>query len=98
MTEMCPIFKNAVIIFEDIPEYMQNYHTENNIPFDKGNKIIGSYFGKEILMYTPILKWYLQPGLNETKFHCAIKYTPEKSFQFSYEVPDARGAGDIDKA
>jgi hypothetical protein len=34
-----------------------------------------------------------------TKFQCAIKYTPEKSFQqFADEVSDARRAGDIDKA
>ena len=60
---------------------MQKYHNENEIPFNKGKKLIGSYFGKEILLYTPFLKWYLQQGLKITKFHCAIKYTPEKSFQ-----------------
>ena len=76
---------------------MQNYHNENDIPFNKGKKLIGSYFGKEILLYTPLLKWYLQQGLKITKFHCAIKYTPEKSFQqFADEVSDARRAGDVD--
>ena len=39
------------------------------------------------------------PGLIITKFHCAIKYTPERAFeQFSDEVLDARRAGDIDKS
>ncbi len=33
-SEMTPIFKNAEIKCEDIGEYMQNYHTENNIPFN----------------------------------------------------------------
>jgi hypothetical protein len=37
-SEMTPIFKNAEISFEDIGEYMQNYDTENNIPFNKGKK------------------------------------------------------------
>ena len=46
---MTPIFKNAEIKFEDIGEYMQNYHIENDIKFNKGNKLIGSYFGKEIV-------------------------------------------------
>ena len=32
---MTPIFKNAEIKFEDIGEYMQNYHNENNIKFNK---------------------------------------------------------------
>ncbi len=35
-SEMTPIFKNAEIKFEDISEYMQNYHNENNIQFNKG--------------------------------------------------------------
>ncbi len=89
-SEMTPIFKKAEIKFEDIGEYMQNYHTENKIPFNKGKKLIGSYFGKEIVLYTPLLKWYLQKGLVITKFHCAIKYTPRESFQFADEVSDAR--------
>jgi hypothetical protein len=98
-SEMTPIFKNTEIKFEDIGEYMQNYHTENDIPFNKGNKLIGSYFGKEILLYTPLLKWYLQQGLIIIKFHCAIEYTPNKCFQqFADEVSDARRAGDVDKA
>ncbi len=32
---MTPIFKKSEILFEDIGEYMQNYHNENNIPFNK---------------------------------------------------------------
>ncbi len=53
-------------------------------------KLIGSYFEKEILLYTPLLKWYLQQGLKIIKFHCAIEYTPEKSSQqFADEVSDA---------
>ena len=98
-SETTPIFKNAEIRFEDIGEYMQNYHTENNIKFKKGKNLIGSYFGKEIVLYTPLLKCYLQEWLIITKFYCAIKYKPECVFkQFSDEVSDARYAGDIDKA
>ncbi len=51
------------------------------------------------MLYTPLLKWYLQQGLVITKFYCAIKYRPKKSFQqFADEVSDARRAGYIDKA
>ncbi len=95
---MTLIFKNAYIKFEDVGEYMQNYHNENDILLNKGEKLKGSYIGKEILLYSPLLKWYLQQGLKITKFHCAIAYTPECSFkQFANEVSDARCAGDIDK-
>ena len=43
---MTPIFKNAEIKFEDIGEYMQNYHKENDIPFNKGKKINWFIFWK----------------------------------------------------
>jgi hypothetical protein len=46
---MTPIFKNVEIKLDDIREYMKKYHEENSIPFNKGNKLIGSYFGKQIL-------------------------------------------------
>jgi hypothetical protein len=36
-SEMTPIFKTAEIKFEDIGKYMQNFHNENDIPFNKGN-------------------------------------------------------------
>ena len=80
-SEMTPIFKNTEIKFEDIGEYMQQFHNENNIKFNKGNKLIGSYFGKGIVLYSPLLKWYLQEGLIITRFHCAIKYKAEYAFQ-----------------
>ncbi len=59
-SEMCPIFKNAEMKFEDKGEHMQNYHNKNNIPFKEGKILIGSYFGKEIVFYSPLLNWYLQ--------------------------------------
>ena len=51
--EMTPIFKNAKIKFDDIGEYMQKFHTENNIKFVEGNTFIGSYFGKKYY-YIPL--------------------------------------------
>jgi hypothetical protein len=51
-----------------------------------------------MVLYSPLLKWYPQQGLVITKFHCAIKYTPEQSFkQCADEASDARRAGDVDK-
>ena len=97
--EMTPIFKNTVVNYEDMGTYMQEYHKQNNISFVKSKKLIGSYFGKEILLYTPILKWYIKHGLKITKFHVGIEYTAATCFKkFADEVSDARRAGDIDKA
>ena len=42
------ISKNAQIIFDDIGEYMQGFHTENNMVFVEANRAIAYDFGKEI--------------------------------------------------
>ena len=36
---------------------------------------------KEILLYTPLLKWYIQKGLKITKFYNAIEYVGKESFK-----------------
>ncbi len=49
---MYPIFKNAETKFEDTSEYTHKFHTEHNTSFKKGNTLIGSYLGIEILLYS----------------------------------------------
>jgi hypothetical protein len=70
---------------------MQNYHTKNKIKF-KGIKLIGPYFGKEIVLYNPLLKWYLQEGLITTKF--PVSNIPQnvhlKIFQMKYQMQDVQ--------
>jgi hypothetical protein len=69
-SEMCPIFKNIDIngTKDIIGEHMADYCTANNIPCKKSRKLIGSMKGDKILLYTPLLKWYLEHGLEITKF------------------------------
>jgi hypothetical protein len=60
-------------------------------------KLIGSYFGKQILIYTPLLKWYLAHGLVITKTYSFIKAHGHRTFKnFEEQVSDARRQGDID--
>ena len=48
-------------------------------------------------MATPLLKWYLEHGLEVTRVHQVIEFTPEPCFKpFRDAVSDARGAGDAD--
>ena len=59
--------------------------------------LIGSYFGEKILLATPLLKWYLEHGLEVTHVYQVIEYTPNTCFHpFREAVSDARRAGDID--
>jgi hypothetical protein len=61
---MCPIFKNIDISRDrDIGEFMKKYAEENDIMRQPRRSRIGSMIGKKILLATPLLKWYLEHGL-----------------------------------
>ena len=56
-------------------------------------------FGEKILLYTPLLKWYLEHGLIIPKFYEAIEYSKNVCFkELGESVADARRAGDADKS
>ena len=52
---------------------------------------------KKILLYTPLLKWYLNHGLEVTAVHKILKYVKGRPFKwFPDEVSNARRDGDIE--
>ncbi|RAW23345.1 hypothetical protein PC110_g20218 [Phytophthora cactorum] len=62
-------------------------------------KLIGSYFGEKIMIYTPLLKWYLSHGMEITKTYSFIKASAHKAFTpFMEAVSIARRVGDEDKS
>ena len=95
--EMCPIFKNTEISRNDIGEYMKAFAEEQNIMPQARRSLIGSYCGEKVLLATPLIKWYLEHGLDVTHIYQVIEYTPVPCFQpFGEAVSDARRAGDVD--
>ena len=95
--EMCPIFKNTEIYRNDIGEYMKTFAEEQNIMPQARRSLIGSYFGEKVLLATPLIKWYLEHGLDVTHIYQVIEYRPVPCFQpFGEAVSDARRAGDVD--
>ncbi|GMF14286.1 unnamed protein product [Phytophthora lilii] len=99
-SEMCPIFKNVEIdpTEEVIGKHMFDYNQSRGKNMaKKSRKLIGSYFGKQILIYTPLLKWYLQHGMVITKTYSFIKANSHRPFEsFMNQVSDARRGGDVD--
>ena len=96
-SEMFPIFKNTETSRDDIGEYMKDYAEEHGIMAQPRRKIIGSLKGENILMAIPLLKWYLEHGLEVTKVYQVIEFTPKPCFKpFGDAVSDARRAGDAD--
>jgi hypothetical protein len=54
---MTPIFKNADITLDDLEGEMHDYAEEHGLLNQPRRALIGSYFGKKMLIATPLLKW-----------------------------------------
>ena len=80
-SEMCPIFKNTNISRDDVGEYMKAYAEEYNIMAQPRRSLIGSMKGDKILLATPLLKWYLEHGLEVTRVYQVVEFTPESCFK-----------------
>ena len=92
--EMPPIFKNTTVTHNDIGEYMQTFLQEKGEKFPDRRYLIGSMFGRKILLTTPLLKWYLSHGLVVTKVYQVIEFNPKKCFsKFADNISDDRRAG-----
>ena len=75
-SEMCPIFKNTEISRDDIGDFMQTNAEEHNIMAQPRRSLVGSMKGEKILLATTLLKWYLEHGLEVTKVHQVVEFTP----------------------
>lgn len=96
-SEMCPIFKNTEISREDIGDYMRGFAEENEIMPRPRKSLIGSYFAIKVLLATPLIKWYLEHGLQVTHIYQIVEYTPSPCFKpFGEAVSNARRDGDRD--
>lgn len=92
--EFPPIFKNVVISYNNLTPEMQKIKNDQNW---KSKSLISSYFGQKILLYTPLIKFYLKHGLKITKIYQIMEYQSARPFEkFVNEVCDARRAGDKD--
>ena len=76
-SEMSLIFKNTEISRDDIGDFMKAFGEEHNIMPKPRQSLIGTFFGKKILLITPLLKWYLAHGLQVTKIYQVVEYTPK---------------------
>ncbi|KAG2988366.1 hypothetical protein PC121_g10478 [Phytophthora cactorum] len=102
-SEMTLIFKNILIDCTNekvIGDHMFEYNEAREKNKAKpARKLIGSYFGEKILIYTPLLKCYLSHGMEITKTYSFIKASAHKAFApFMNAVSSARRVGDEDKS
>ena len=98
-SEFCPLFVISEVPEDQIPQHMKDYKINTGRKMIKNNKkLLGVMKAEKILLYSPLLKWYLNHGLQVTKIHRYISYTSSRPFKwFPEEVSSARRAADNDK-
>lgn len=47
--------------------------------------LVGALSAGKILLYAPLLKWYLDHGLKITAVHRTVDYVPQKAFKWFVE-------------
>ena len=96
--EMSPIFVNRDVLEAAVPKEMLDYLTRTGRKRTTGKKLLGAFEADEILLYTPVLRWYIEHGLELQAVYTTIEYQPRKILAwFVGEVTDARRMGDTDK-
>ena len=94
--EVQPEFKNIRLMREDLGPIMRRYAETHNIMTTPRRMLVGSYYGDKILLATPLLRWYLDHGLEVLHVYQVIEYDPIPCFRrFGDAVSKARREGDV---
>ena len=95
LSDFPPIFKSTDVPRNDIGEYMKTYAEENDLLKQPQRMLITSFKLTNGKLITPLCNFYLDLGLQCTKIHRFVQYTPREVFNsFVQSVVDARRAGD----
>ena len=83
-SEFCPLF--VVDSIQSNPSHMREYQTKTSPKTIRGTKkILRVTRTEKILLYLPMLKWYLNHGLQVTAIHKYLKYEPDWPFSWFLE-------------
>jgi hypothetical protein len=96
-SEMSPIFCTSEVPYDVIGEHMQQHIKDFELSTKPRRLLVGGMRAKQILLATPLLKWYLEHGMEVTKIYQTVEYTKHACFrEFVKDVSDARRLGDAD--
>ena len=96
--EMCPIFWNTEVGFDDIGEHMQAHVWVHQLSDKPRRLLVSRTKARQILLAAPLLKWYLYHGMKVTKIYQVAEYRKMAFLKnFVQDVSDARRAWDKSK-
>jgi len=96
---MCPFFYNKKVPAKAVPKHMADYLARTDRKRGDGKKLVGAPSAERMLVYAPLLLWYVNHGAVVTKVYRTIDYQPAKIFPwFVEQVTEGRRTGDVDKS
>ena len=97
--EFPPLFINRGVPDSEVPQHMHDYLQQSGRKrFPEQKKLLGVMSAKKILLYAPLLAWYLNQGLKLTAVYRTIDYEPREIFSwFVNEVANNPRKGDAEK-
>ena len=76
---------------------MQNHVREFDVSIKSKRLLIGGMRARKLLLATPLLKWYLEHGIEVTKIYQTVEYTKQACYShFVRNISDGRRLGDAD--
>ena len=97
-SEFCPLFVIDAVPEDQIPQHMKDCQEGTVRKTARGTKkLLGATKTTRILLYMPMLKWYLSHDFKVTSIHKRLKYESGKPFSwFPEEDSKAKHDGDIE--
>ena len=97
--EMCPFFHNKVVPAKAVPEHMLKYLRDTGRKRGEAKELMGTLSAQRMLVYAPLLLWYVNHGAVIKRVYRTIDYQPAKIFPwFVEQVTEARRTGDVEKS
>ena len=96
---MPPFFYNKQIPDKAVSQHMRDYYARIGRTRGDGKKLVGALSAQKLLLYTPLLRWYVEHGAVIKAVYSTIHYQATKTFTwFAEQVREARRTGDVDKS
>ena len=95
--EMPPFFYNKQIPEQAVPLHMKAYRDRTGRTQGRSQKLVRALSAEKMLVYAPLLRWYLDHGAVLLAVYRTIDYKKASMQWFVDEVTEARRAGDADK-
>lgn len=78
-SERSPLFCTTDIPFDVIGSHMQDHAKRFNLGSKPRRLQVGGMRARQLLIASPLLRWYLEHGLEITKIYQTVEYTPPRN-------------------